>query len=103
MYTRIGTDHPTMKYLNRYVKTDIATDWYNIGIELLDDGDEVVLNIIEKNFPGDAVKCASEMLKSWLSRKPEASWNDLIKVLKNVKLKTLAKKIKTMLSKGIFI
>ena len=101
MCTHVGTDRPKLKYLN-YVKTDIATKWFDIGVALLDAGDEVVLNITKENFPGDAMKCTSEMFKLWLDRKPEASWNDLIRVLKNknIKLKTLAKKIKTMLSKG---
>ena len=102
--THVGTDHPKLKYLYKHVKADIANDWYEIGVGLFDAGDEAVLNTVKKNHPGDANGCASEMLKLWLARKPEATWNQLIKVLKepNIKLNSLAKKIKKMLSKGIF-
>ena len=72
-------------------------------MELLDAGDEAVLNVIKKNYPGDANKCASEMLQLWLARKPEASWNQLLETLREpgIKLNALATKIEEMLSKGI--
>ena len=71
---------------------------------LLDPGDEVVLDTINKNHPGDADKCAAEMLKLWLARKPEASWNLLLMALKepHIKLNYLASTINGMLLKGMF-
>lgn len=101
-HTYVGTDHPVLKYLYKYVKTDIANDWFEIGVELFDAGDEAVLKTLKKNYPGDANKCASEMLQLWLDRKPEASWNQLLEALRepNIKLNTLATKIEKMLSKG---
>ena len=99
----VGTDHPALKYLYKYVKADIANnDWYEIGVELLDAGDEAVLDTIKDNHSGDANKCASEMLRLWLARKSEASWNQLLKALRepNIKLNTLATKIEKMLLKG---
>ena len=103
--TCVGTDRPILKFLYKYVKADIANDWFEIGVVLFDAGDEAVLNTIKKNNPGDANKCASEMLQLWLDRNPEASWDQLIKVLRepNIKLNSLAEKIKTMLSKGTYI
>ena len=103
LYAHVGTDRPALKYLNKYIKADIATEWHDIGVELLDVEDEPVLNVIKNNYPGDVNKCTAEMLQLWLARKPEASWNQLIEVFRepNIKLNSLAVKIDKMLSKGI--
>ena len=103
MHIYIGTDRPALKYLNKYVKADIANKWHDIGLELLDVEDESVLNTIKNDFRGDADTCTAEMLQLWLVRKPKASWNDLIEAIRepNIKLNTLAAKLEAMLSKGI--
>ena len=69
---------------------------------LLDHGDEILLDTINANHPGDYEKCAAEMLKLWLSKKPKASWGQLLKVLRdpNIALNSLAENIKKMLSKS---
>ena len=105
MYSYIGTEYPVLKYLYKYVKVDIATDWYEIGVELFDAGDEIVLNTISENHSKDVNKCAGEMLKLWIARNPDATWNQLIKALKepHIKLNTVAKKIASMLSKGTYV
>ena len=77
----IGTDHPVLKYLYKHVKAGITNHWYEIGVELLDPGDEIVLDTISRNHPGDVDKCTAEMLKLWRERKPEASWNLLLTAL----------------------
>ena len=99
----VGTDRPALKYLYAHVRGNIANDWYDIGVALLDPGDEVVLDTINTNHLGDAEKCAAEMLKLWLARKPEASWDLLMEALKepNIKLNALAVKIEEMLTKGM--
>ena len=104
-YICIGTDYPALKYLYKYIKIDIANDWYEIGVELFDAEDVPVLNTIKKNHPEDANKCAAEMLQLWLDRKPEASWNQLLETLRepHIKLNTLAAKIEEMLSKGTYM
>ena len=91
-----------MKYLNKYVRNDIAENWYDIGVELLDAGDEVLLNTIKKNYPESANTCTAQMFSLWLARKPEASWNLLLGVFRepNIQLNTLATKIEGMLYKG---
>ena len=93
-----------MKYLNRYVRADIATKWHDVGIELLDVEDEPALDTIKVNSPGDVDKCTAEMLQLWLKRKPNASWNQLIEAFRapNIKLEALASKIEGMLSKGTY-
>ena len=104
-YLYVGTDCPAIKYLYRHVKTDIANDWYDIGVELFDVGDEAVLNTIKKSYPGDPNRCAAEMLQLWLARKSEASWNQLLETLRepHIKLNALATKIEGMLSKGTYM
>ena len=103
MCTYVGTDRPAMRYLNRHVRPDIATKWYDIGVELLDVGDEKELDTIQKNFPGDHDACAAGMLKLWLDRKTDASWNQLIQVFRerHIQLNALALEIEGMLSKGM--
>ena len=100
----VGTDHPLLKYLYKHVKVDITSNWYEIGVELFDLGDEGVLDAISNNHPGDVDKCTAEMLRLWLARKPEATWNVLLMVLKepHIKLNALASTINAMLLKGMF-
>ena len=99
----VGTDRPALKYLNKYVKADIAAEWHDIGVELLDVEDEPALNTIKNNHPGDVNKCTAEMLQLWLARKPEASWDQLLEAFRepNIKLNALAVRIEGMLSEGM--
>ena len=103
----LGSDRPALRYLNRYVRGAIAhgTKWHDIGLELLDIGDELILNTIKENHPGDADKCTAEMLQLWLARKPDASWNQLLQALRepNIQENVLAVRIEGMLLKGTII
>ena len=98
----VGTDRPTLKYLNKYVKAYIATKWNDIGAELLD-VDELDLKLIKGNHPGDSDKCTAEMLKVWLTRNPEASWDQLLETFRKpyIGLNALAVTIEEMLSEGM--
>ena len=71
---------------------------------MFDVEDEPVLDGIKADHPGDANKCAAEMLRLWLNRKPDASWNQLIQAFRasKIKLEALASKIEEMLSKGMW-
>ena len=92
-----------MKYLYKYVKADIiANNWYVIGVELFDAGEQVVLDTIKKSHPSDPDNCTVEMLRLWLERNPKASWNQLLGVFRepHIQLNTLATKIEGMLCKG---
>ena len=97
----IGTDRPMLKYLYRYVRTYICTQWYEIGIELLDIDDIPRLEMIRQNFPGDPSQCVALMLELWLERKEDASWDTLIRALRqpHIILLVLASKIENMLVK----
>ena len=99
----VGTDRPALRYLNKYVKADIAPKWHDIGVELLDVEDVPVLNTIKSNHPRDVDNCTTEMLQLWLARKPEASWGQLLEAFRqpNIKLNALAVRIEGMLSEGM--
>ena len=100
-----GTDRPALKYLYKHVKAHITSKWYDIGVELFDVEDEAVLNTIRTDHPGDSDKCAAEMLRLWLEKKTDASWNQLTKTLRepNIKLEYLATKIESLLSEGTIV
>ena len=97
----IGTDCPTMRYLHKYVIPHIYAQWYDIGIQLLDVEDESMLKVIIANNPDIPEKCTTELLNLWLTRRENASWNELIHVLRqpHIGLSVLASKIKNMLVK----
>ena len=100
----IGTDRPALKYLYKHVKTNITAKWYDIGVELLDDADVPALNTIKTDHPGDSNQCTAEMLGLWLEKKSDATWNQLTDAFRepNINLETLASKIDSMLSKGMY-
>ena len=87
--------------MNRYVVTPIAPIWYNVGLELLkaEGEDEMQLDAIKANHEPNEKARATKMLKFWLQKKTDASWNDLIEALRvpTIGLCTLALEIENML------
>ena len=53
--------------------------------------------MIKANNTDDVTKCYSKILSLWLQQKSEASWNQLIEALVQVKLNRIAKGIKSHL------
>ena len=98
-----GSDRPALKYLYKHVRGNIANNWYDIGVALLDPEDQVLVSAIDMNHPGDAEKCAAEMLKLWLARNPTASWSQLLGALREpyIRLDALAENLEEMLLKGM--
>lgn len=96
-----GSNRPIFRYLNRYVVTPIAPIWYNVGLELLkaEEEDELQLDAIKANHEPCEKARATKMLKFWLQKKTDASWNDLIETLRvpTIGLCTLALEIEKML------
>ena len=95
----VGTQRPTVRFLNRYVRDSVGLKWHDLGIELLDSKDVDKLDIIEADHPSDHEKCCAKMLKLWLKKQPSASWNQMIEALRqpDIELETLATKIEGML------
>ena len=88
----VGTDRPTLKFLNR-IREEICSHWYDLGLELLDD--QALLDGIQDN---NVDKCATKMFKLWLERHTEATWNCLFHALYELKLHNVASKISTKIS-----
>ena len=96
-----GNECPEEKYLNRHVIKEVAAAcayqpdvWRDLGIELLGKDGIAELDVIKANNTNDVTKCCSKMLSLWLQRQIEASWNQLIEALEQVKLNRIAKEIK---------
>lgn len=70
----------------------IINKWYDIGLELLGDAEE--LEIIKQNNPRDIDGCCTEMFHIWLQRDPDASWNKVIITLDKIGLNAAARHIK---------
>ena len=93
IFVDTGSDRPASRYLQRYVVISVASKWHDIGLELMDISDEHELDALEvEPSLKDDTERAKKMFKRWLEKKPYASWNDLIEVLKlsHIGLCTLA-------------
>ena len=98
----IGTDRPTLKLLNEFVRNDIASKWEDLGVMLLDEKQRSTLSNIAKNKQKVEDRCA-ELFKCWLELYTDASWNKLLEALEKIEQHSLAKKIKINVLKGIDI
>ena len=67
---------PTELYLNRLFIEKYATEWRNIGLELNITSE--ALDIIEVDYPTEVQAHCRAMLKAWLQKYPEASWEQLL-------------------------
>ena len=90
--------------MNRHVIKEVAAAcayqpdvWRDLGIELLGQDGIAGLDVIKANNTDSVTKCCSKMLSLWLQRQTEASWNQLIEALMQVKLNRIAKEIKKRL------
>ena len=98
MYT--GSDRPTLRQLHKHVMLEAALKWKYLGVQLLQDDQLIVLDVIEKDHPNDAVSCCEHVLDTWLMNTPDASWNQLISALRSptVQLDSLADQLEQMMS-----
>ena len=80
----------------------VAAKWYKLGVELLD-SNTAVLDVIKTSQQRDDDRC-SEMFKTWLEMKPDASWSQLAKALTDIDMITGAKNIRIskMSKKGMY-
>ena len=102
MYFFIGTDRPALKYLNKYVAHHIVTKWFDIGLELLEHEERLL--VIRADNPNDSLTCVKRMLRSWLEMKKDAHWNQLLEIFRqpHIDLQSLASRIENMLLKGTY-
>ena len=86
---------PIPKELNRYV-TEMATKYYDIGLELEIPDSQLRIIKNDNNFHNDQEKCR-EMLTMWLANDKSATWKKLCDTLQkeHIGLKVHAEKIAT--------
>ena len=95
-------EYPEDIYLNKHVVPEVAAAcahqpdaWRALGMELLGQDGIVELDVIKADNIDNVRKCCSAMLTLWLQRQTDASWNQLIKALKELKLNRVAAKIES--------
>ena len=90
-----GSDKPTLKEIIDYnIRDQVATDWRDLGVQLLPDLFHVQLDIIEENNPTNVQNCCTEMFKYWLKVDTAASWSKLIEALMHINQNHLAECIR---------
>ena len=89
---------PTKKKIQGTVIPQVATHWYELGIELFSEDQEKYLDIIKLDYGNDHKKCCAEMFWHWLKSDPKASWYQLVESLKSpaLELHSLAAEIESM-------
>ena len=77
----------------------IASRWFEVGLQLMKAEDEDSLKVKREQFKSDLEMGAKSMLEFWLESQSNATWNQLITVLKmpHIRLETKATEIENML------
>ena len=95
------TDKPTLKEIIDYeIRDQVATEWHDLGVQLLPDNLRVQLGIVRNNHPGDTKACCTEMVEYWLEVDTTASWNKLIEALRRINKNQLAEDIRKRILQG---
>ena len=98
----LDTDYnrPTMRDLHRHVVPLAATNWYKLGILLLDLESQYELDIIAKETRNDLTRSCSRMFSKWLNIDELADWDKLIKALRMAQMNNVANYIEQLLLQG---
>ena len=96
----LADSRPSAKKLQRHVIPHVATKWYELGLELLDEKEEHELNNIKSNYGSDVKKCCLEMFLLWLNANSDADWWQIVEALKSpgVELSATAAELERKLS-----
>ena len=86
----------------------VGTEWYNLGLELLDpkyenELDTIEADTIEADTRIDAATSCRKMFSKWLNTDELASWDKLIKALRVVQLNEIANDIEQLLLQGEYV
>ena len=78
-----------------HVVPSVSDKWKDIGVHLLHPTliKERTLEVIAANHPQSVEECCKSMFKKWLETQKDASWNQLIEVIKSIGLLFLASKL----------
>ena len=81
-FVTIDAFKPLLKDLSNIVIPKVASKWYELGIQLLNQSQLPKLEEIQKAYPNNLQRCCVDMLKCWLDITPGASWDNLICALR---------------------
>jgi len=89
---------PTKKKILNIVVPEVVTHWYELGVDLLSEGEDKQLDVLQSNFSNNDEKCCAEMFWYWMRTDPNASWYKLVQSLKSkaVRLTSVAADIEKM-------
>jgi len=93
-------DRPTMKQLQdvmRIEHIEIATKWYELGLELVDSNK--ILKVIETDHNDVNTRCRV-MFEKWLELTSDASWSQLIAALDTINMKAAADAVRKLFKSG---
>ena len=102
-FITIGQNRPSLKDLMIHVIPSVATKWEELGLVLLGTKYHNQLIIIKADIGSDVVACCSKMFSKWLSTDELASWDKLIKAVRNVQLSNVANDIEQLLLQGEYV
>ena len=101
MVSSVGTQKPTMKEVNRYVKSQHAVFWNDIAYEL--DLEYDTIDGIEKNV-NDCEKSLCEVVNVWLKSNNNPTWKVLeIAIINAKRLKDGLDLIEDLVGKEVYI
>ena len=86
-----------------HVIPSVATKWEELGLVLLDTKYHNRLIFIEADVGNDVVACCRKMFSKWLNTDKLASWDKLIKAVRNVQLSNVANDIEQLLLRGEYV
>ena len=98
LFICVDTVKLTVELLNIYVRDKVASNWYDLGVQLLTTEQ---LDNIKHNYPANSGKCCTKMFEHWLKVDDEASWNKLIAALEQTNQYALAENIRSNVLKHI--
>ena len=91
---------PTKQKILDHVVPYVTPQWYELGVKLLKEDQELHLDVIQSNHTGDNRKCCMLMFWYWLSTNTSATWKQLIEALQSpaVELPVVAADLEKMLT-----
>ena len=98
-----SSSRPALRDLAIHVIPRVNTNWYNLGLQLLDPKYENELDTIEADTRNDAATSCRKMFSKWLNTDELASWDKLIIALGIIQLNKVANDIEQLLLQGEYV
>ena len=86
----IDLSRPELKDLLNIVIPKVASNWYYLGIQLLNNSQVPKLDAISATYSTDLQRGCVEMFKHWLNITPGATWDNIICALRAPSLQLLS-------------